>query len=290
MRQKDERQVLKFSVFQDERFIDLNLYQFGWEKCKPLHSFGPYIRNHYLFHFVISGKGVLHAEDKQHTIGAGQGFMICPGQVTTYTSDQDEPWEYVWLEFDGLRVPNCLRQAGFLTTEPVYRPQSRELTAKLCDLMMNIVDQGKSASPMNLIGQGFLFLDLLVRASGNAEGATGKRLRDFYIKEAMSFIEQRYHEDISVEDIADFCGLNRSYFGRIFRDTMGATPQRFLMTYRMAKAEQLLRETKQPIGQISAEVGYANPLHFSRAFKEIYGISPREYRSMRFTGGGQTGR
>ena len=33
---------LKFSVFQDERFVDLNLYQFGWEQCEPLHSFGPY--------------------------------------------------------------------------------------------------------------------------------------------------------------------------------------------------------------------------------------------------------
>ena len=44
-----------FSVFPNERFVDLGLYQYGWEQCTPLHSYGPYVRNHYLFHYVISG-------------------------------------------------------------------------------------------------------------------------------------------------------------------------------------------------------------------------------------------
>ena len=41
------------------------------------------------------------------------------------------------------------------------------------------------------------------------------------MKEALSFIEQHYSEDISIEDISSFCGLNRSYFSKVFRDTMG---------------------------------------------------------------------
>lgn len=93
---------LKFSVFQDERFVDLNLYQFGWERCAPLHSFGPHIRNHYLFHYVISGKGVLLANDTRYEIEGGAGFLIPPGEVTTYTADEACPWEYAWIEFDGL--------------------------------------------------------------------------------------------------------------------------------------------------------------------------------------------
>ena len=48
-----------FSVFPSENFIDLGLYQFGWEKCDPSHSFGPAARNHYLFHYCISGTGIL---------------------------------------------------------------------------------------------------------------------------------------------------------------------------------------------------------------------------------------
>ena len=75
----------------------------------------------------------------------------------------------------------------------------------------------------------------------------------------LSFIEQHYSEDISIEDISSFCGLNRSYFSKVFRDTMGESPQGFLLHYRM--------------------VSYPNQLHFSRAFKNVYGISPRDYRA-----------
>lgn len=272
---------LKFSVFQDERFVDLNLYQFGWERCEPLHSYGPHIRNHYLFHYVISGKGVLHANDTHYEIEGGAGFLITPGEVTTYTADEASPWEYAWIEFDGLSVPGCLTQAGLSARQPVYRPVTREAGAQLQSQMMTIIDHNTD-SAMHLIGQGFIFLDLLVRGSGYQITGSGKRLRDFYMKEAVSFIEQHYHEDISVEDISAFCGLDRSYFGRIFRDTMGASPQRFLMVYRMAKAQQLLKETKLSIGEISGMVGYANQLHFSRAFKECCGVSPREYRQKHF--------
>lgn len=277
----DERDKMKFSVFQDERFIDLNLYQFGWQRCKPLYAFGPYVRNHYLFHYVISGKGVLESCGQHYPIRAGQGFLICPNQITAYIADQDDPWEYTWIEFDGLVVPGFLRQAGLSDKQPVFTPCSSELAKQLELQMLAMLEHG-SASALRLIGQGYLFLDLLVRGSGHKQPSSGKKLRDFYMKEALSFIEQHYMHNISVEDISDFCGLDRSYFGRIFRDTLGASPQRFLMLYRMAKAEQLLKESRISISEISAMVGYENPLHFSRAFKGVYEIPPREYRQRHF--------
>lgn len=91
--------------------------------------------------------------------------------------------------------------------------------------------------------------------------------------------QQHYSEDISIEDISSFCGLNRSYFSKVFRDTMGESPQGFLLHYRMARAAQLLTESRLPISTISTMVSYLNQLHFSRAFKNVYGISPRDYRA-----------
>lgn len=105
------------------------------------------------------------------------------------------------------------------------------------------------------------------------------RLRDFYIKEALTFMEQNFQNDISVEDIAATCGLNRSYFGKIFKEALGKTPQEFLLSYRMIKAAELLKLTSLSIGDISNAVGYANQLHFSRAFKNLYGLPPREWRN-----------
>ena len=81
-----------FNIFPNENFIDLSMYQYGYEQCEPGHSFGPAARNHYLFHYVISGTGTLLANNaKEETvtypIKSGQGFMIFPGQITTYYAD-----------------------------------------------------------------------------------------------------------------------------------------------------------------------------------------------------------
>lgn len=272
---------LKFYVFEDERFVDLNLYQFGWEQTEPLHAWGPYVRNHYLFHYVVSGKGTLLVKEKEYTITAGQGFLIEPGHVTTYQADEKDPWEYIWIEFDGLRANESLRLAGLSMADPVYMPATREGGRRLQEEMRHIVDHHDD-SPTRLIGHGFIFLDQLVQSSARKAAHSEKRLRDFYMKEAVTFIEQNYQRDISIEEIAAACGLNRSYFGKLFRDAMGEPPQAFLMNYRMGCAAQMLKESRMPIREISLQVGYENQLHFSRAFKGVYGVSPREYRQTHF--------
>ena len=175
-----------------------------------------------------------------------------------------------------------LSLAGLGAGRPIYTPGTRAGGEQLREIMLRIVQDGE-ASPIRQIGRGFLFLDQLVESSAARQHQSQRRLRDFYMKEALSFIEQNYQRDVSVEDIAAFCGLNRSYFGKLFRDTMGESPQAFLLHYRMAQAAQFLKETTQPVSAISTMVGYANPLHFSRAFKSVYGISPRAYRQTHFT-------
>ena len=62
--------------------------------------------------------------------------------------------------------------------------------------------------------------------------------------------------------------------------TEGRSPQEFLISYRMTKAAELLKLTTLSVGDIGCAVGYENPLHFSRAFKNVYGVSPREWRNL----------
>ena len=104
-------------------------------------------------------------------------------------------------------------------------------------------------------------------------------MSDYYIKEAINYIEQNFQNNITIEDIAKVCGINRSYFGKIFRRSTGRSPQEFLMNYRMIKAAELLKLTSLSIADIGSAVGYENQLHFSRAFKKKYGVPPREWRN-----------
>lgn len=274
---------LLFSVFPNENFVDLGLYQFGKEQCSPAHSFGPAARNHYLFHYVISGTGRLFADNStgqtcEYQIKSGQGFMLFPRQISTYIADKNLPWEYTWVEFDGLRAREIVEIAGLTPDQPVYRASSRELREKMKDEMLYMAENGNE-SPFHLIGHLYLFIDYLSRSTASMKLSADGKVRDFYIKEALNYIEQNFQNDISIEGIASFCGLNRTYFGRIFKDAVGRSPQEFLMNYRMIKAAELLKLTQLSIGDIGNAVGYPNQLHFSRAFKNVYGISPREWRN-----------
>ena len=272
-----------FNIFPNENFIDLGMYQYGYEQCEPGHSFGPATRNHYLFHYIISGTGTLMAdnakgETQTYSIKSGQGFLIFPGQITTYIADQNLPWEYVWIEFDGLRVKEALDLTELSVNTPVYHSHSKDLREQLMNEMLYIVHHAKE-SPFHLIGHLYLFLDYLTQSAKSKKLVQSSKMSDYYIKEAINYIEQNFQNNITIEDIAAICGINRSYFGKIFRNSIGRSPQEFLMNYRMVKATELLKLTSLSIAEIGSAVGYENQLHFSRAFKTIYGISPREWRN-----------
>ncbi len=279
-----------FSVFPRENFVDMGLYQFGREQCDPSHSFGPAARNHYLFHYCLSGTGTLYADNSKgetitYQIRSGQGFMLFPGQICTYVADRDLPWEYAWLEFDGLRAKETVELAGLSPDNPVYKVRSKDIAETMRDEMLYIIEH-REESPFHLIGHLYLFIDSFIRASGAMKISHGSSLRDFYVKEAFSYIEQNFQNAITVENIAAVCGLNRSYFGKIFHEATGKSPQQFLISYRMTKAAELLKLTDMSVADTGNAVGYPNQLHFSRAFKSVYGVSPREWRNENRAGRG----
>ena len=285
---EDRKDVLpldeySFSIFPNENFLDLRLYQYGWEQCAPLHSFGPFVRNHYLFHYILSGQGYLDFDNtdgvtRRCELGEGEGFLICPGQITTYCAHKSNPWKYVWLEFDGLRVAEYVERAGLGPTQPIYRALTPDQGRAVGDSMHYIADNSDE-SALHLVGHLCLFLDGLIKSSATRRELHGGQLKDFYIQEAITFMEHNYSRELTVEELADVCKLNRSYFSKIFKENMGCPPQEFLIRLRLSKAADLMKGTGNSIGVIAAQCGYPNQLHFSRAFRKRYGLSPREWRA-----------
>lgn len=276
-----------FSVFPNENFLDLRLYQYGWEQCAPLHSFGPFVRNHFLFHYVISGRGHLDSIDSgglshRYDLEEDQGFLLCPGQINTYCADTVQPWKYVWVEFDGLRAAEYVKSAGLDAAHPVYRPQSPAQGRTVRDTMLYITEHS-DASTLHLIGHLFLLMDALIQTSSARRLLHGAQLKDFYIQEAITYMEHNYQRELSVEELADVCKLNRSYFSKLFRENMGCPPQEFLIRLRLSRAADLMKSSGLSIGDIAVRCGYPNQLHFSRAFKKRYGASPREWRAQNRT-------
>ena len=99
--------------------LSLSVYNVGYEKCQGLHSWGSGVRDHYLIHHIISGKGVYKTPQGEYHLSAGDTFLIYPYTVITYTADKNDPWEYYWAGFNGSDAEFILDRAGFTRECPV---------------------------------------------------------------------------------------------------------------------------------------------------------------------------
>ncbi len=108
---------------------------------------------------------------------------------------------------------------------------------------------------------------------------------DNAVEKAIECIWERYSEPLTLTEIAESALLSRFYFTRLFRDTTGITPGRFLAAIRIHQAKRLLLCTSMSIADISFAVGYNSLGSFTNQFTASVGISPGRFRRTSRTGG-----
>lgn len=99
------------------------------------------------------------------------------------------------------------------------------------------------------------------------------------VKTASNFVRRNLDRKITVDDLADVCGLSASSLFRYFSSTLKITPQKYIMKLKMEHAAALLRGSDRPLAEIAEATGFANQFHFSRCFKQYYGTTPSSYRN-----------
>jgi len=253
---------------------NLIVYQCGYENCRPKHSYGPAVRDHYLIHFVIDGCGKFHIDDKVFEVEKNQGFLICPDDVTYYEADENTPWNYIWIGFNGIKAPQYVSQIGLSKYNPVINTEKPEVVA---EYMKQIFESTKlnNGREIAMLGYLYLFLSTLLE---EADVKETKNYKQEYVQKAIEYIEMNYSRSITVKNIAEHVGLNRSYFSNLFKGLLNISPEKFLIQYRVNKACELLKQhSNLRIADISRSVGYEDQLAFSKTFKKIKGFSPSEY-------------
>ncbi|MFD2330446.1 helix-turn-helix domain-containing protein [Cohnella sp. GCM10020058] len=98
---------------------------------------------------------------------------------------------------------------------------------------------------------------------------------------AESYVREHFNRDIQLAEMANRVSMNYSYFSRLFKERTGLTFTAYLIKVRMEEARKLLQDPTLRINEVSDRVGYGNLYHFSRAFKNYFGMSPKEYRRSR---------
>lgn len=98
------------------------------------------------------------------------------------------------------------------------------------------------------------------------------------VKEALAYVEQHLHEQLTMAEIAGRIHLNASYFSVLFKEQTGVSFSEYLSRLRVQRAKELLLQTRLSIGEIGERVGYKTDKYFIKVFKSLEDISPSRYR------------
>ena len=278
MQMKENGVGFDFCAFTNfDNSAEVRLYEIGNYVCEPGYSYGPIIRSRGIIHYVLSGKGFLIIEKQTFEVHANQIFFIPSGVSAYYEADMENPWSYKWLHIGGTEFLALLKEVGLDENSPVLDVSSHSCRpGTFCTIIDEIFENYERE--YYCVGKIYEIMDFLRKEYGRADEASAESLQLQYVRTVIKYIQLKFSEQITMENIAGVCGLNRSYLSRLFHDATGYTIKGYLQLYRMQTAQKMLRDSDYPISYIGNAVGYADIFTFSKAFKKHTGCTPSDYR------------
>ncbi|WP_105619252.1 AraC family transcriptional regulator [Vallitalea okinawensis] len=257
---------------------DIYYFESGEQVCIPSHDYGPAVRDYFLIHYIIKGKGIFRTKDREYELQSKQGFIIHPNKVTYYKADRKDPWHYIWVGFNGKRAKEYLKLANLSEKNPIftYDLDDEVLTTtirKMTRLGIQLRD-----NDFELMAHLYMYLSML--ADNNCHHLKVDKLsnKDKYLQQSFKYVQANYWHDLTVEDLSNHLNLNRSYLYTIFKEELNLSPQQYIINFRINKAVELLNNQELTIAEVARSVGYQDQFIFSKTFKKQKGLSPKIYR------------
>ena len=246
---------------------------------KRLPTLRPKGRLDYQLLYIVSGKGHFYFHGEDRVVYAGRMVLIQPRQEQRYEYFGEDKPEVYWVHFTGSDVKNILRSYNIPMDDPVFYSGASSTYSYLFKEMIHELQNCKTGYE-DLLAMYLRQIFLLVQRTRQEERPTVST----YIQEEMEFarryFNEHYNEPISIQEYAESRNMSVCYFQRNFKQIVKHTPMQYLLTIRVNNAASLLETTDYSMAEIAAIVGYEDPLYFSRLFRKIKGVSPRDYRNL----------
>ncbi|MGV1063196.1 AraC family transcriptional regulator [Clostridium perfringens] len=259
--------------------FEMNVDECGIEQGIPGLGYNYEVLKNAVIHYVTKGYGTFKFNGKVYNLKKGDIFILLKGMQVEYVASIDDPWEYYWIGFSGSNANEYLNRTS-ITNSCVA---NCEENSKIPQVILNMCEISKTYNPSKsddilLLKELYSLLYALIEEFPKPFEYKDKELHT-YIQDALNFINSNYMHSITVQEIADYVNLSRSYLYKMFIKNLGISPQRYLINLRMYKATLLLKSTKLPIGEVASSVGYSDSLLFSKTFSKHFSMSPLNYRN-----------
>jgi len=227
--------------------------------------------------YISEGEGKAHIENEAFTFKTGDVVIYNTGVLHLEKSMSDH-LSILFFAVGDLQIPGLPN--GFIIpadAQPVI--ESGRYDDVLKSFLLNMVDEHTNKKThykaISTHIASMICYYLLRLYDIKAENPTHIKV----CEQAKKIINANYHTTIDLDTIVDSIHFSKHHFVRVFRETVGMSPMRYLLNTRLSAAKDLLGNTDMPIQLIANNVGYENALTFSRVFKNNENISPTEYRN-----------
>ena len=232
----------------DTNHIELTIFNCGLERCAPGQTFA---------------------------VAPGDLFFARPNQLIRYTADEQQPWEYSWVGFNGACAHKLAAQLPFCDDAPVHHTQDPDGMRRA----LSAIYSSRGLQPQDeaaMVGYLYLFISSLMRENIESKPHSTSSSSQ-YVLNAIKYIQFNYSHDISIDDVAKSVGVSRSHLYRVFMLNVGQSPIDYLTEYRINEACKLLRTGSLSIAEVAISVGFFDQFYFSRVFKRAKGVPPSKY-------------
>ncbi|MNO32635.1 HTH-type transcriptional activator Btr [compost metagenome] len=228
----------------------------------------------YTLIIISEGQGWVEVYERRFPLEKGAGFLFEAGSIYRIEAGEKELYFYqITFEVVGKEK---LPLNGMLRPGPVScKPYSQ------CALLLeSIWHSRRSPEEIEQFAGHIRFQELLLLIIRANDTELKTRNEHETVQRSIRYIQEHFHEAVTVDQLAEIAGVGRARYTRIFRELTGQIPLEYLNGLRIERAQQQLLLTNDRLHDIALTVGYSNEYYFNRRFKGLVGVTPGQYRSL----------
>jgi AraC-like DNA-binding protein len=226
------------------------------------------------------GAGWCEIGGRFHEVKSGELLVVPPGAGHAYGADDNRPWSIHWFHAKGDLLGAFLDELGVTAERPVIRIGDNPRLLALFEEVLDVLEHGYTTMQLFYASQTLAhLLAALIREHRHAHQEHPSPRQK--VAQTIAYMKQHLNRSLQLDTLAALANVSRSRYVDLFKQQTGYTPIDYFIRLRMHRACQLLDTTSMSVKTVAAELGYEDPLYFSRLFRTVNDLSPQAYRRLR---------
>lgn len=227
----------------------------------------------YILIYCTEGSGSIWLGEKEYHLEANDAFCIPRYQGHRYCANQEDPWSILWVHFKGedtqyypIEDRNIIK---FTSINSMYR------MIYFFELLFGVLEGNYTLGNFIYISQvlSLILAEIYYREKWDTTQAQNRNITD-----VVRYMYKNIHRNLTLDQISQEFELSKSYLNLIFQESTQHSPIDFFINLKMKEACKILRATDLYIYEVAQLVGYSDQYYFSRLFKKVVGMTPKDYK------------